>query len=263
MQSTNWLRRLTRWSLAALVLVAASCAKGPPADDPEAVAEFKQINDPLEPMNRAIFDFNDQLQTVFLGPIARGYRAVVPPFGRDRVADFLDNLNSPVVFLNDVLQGNMSLAGKTLERFALNSTFGVLGIMDVAKPMGVPGHDAGFGQTLGVWGVGEGPYLVLPFFGPSNPRDTVGLVADFEADPVGIYLSNRHMNYLNYTRFGVTAVSQYEAYLDFIEDIKRTSLDYYATMRSLYRQRRHALIEAGKHDVEISRDRHRLDNPGN
>ena len=240
--------------------MATGCAKEPPADDPEAVAEFKQINDPLEPMNRAIFDFNDELQTVFLGPVARGYRAVVPPFGRDRVADFLDNLNSPVILFNDVLQGNMSLAGKTLERFALNSTFGVLGIMDVAKPMGVPGHDAGFGQTLGVWGVGPGPYLVLPFFGSSNPRDAIGLGVDFASDPVGYYLLDRHMNYLNYVRFGVSAISQYEAYLDFIDDLRRTSLDYYATMRSLYRQRREAEVEAGKHDVEVSRDRHRLDN---
>lgn len=166
MQSTNRMKRWLRWSLAAVALVATGCAKEPPADDPEAVAEFKQTNDPLEPMNRAIFDFNDELQTVFLGPVARGYRAVVPPFGRDRVADFLDNLNSPVILVNDVLQGNMSLAGKTLERFALNSTFGVLGIMDVAKPMGIPGHDAGFGQTLGVWGVGPGAYLVLPFSAP-------------------------------------------------------------------------------------------------
>jgi phospholipid-binding lipoprotein MlaA len=253
-------RRFLRWGLAGVALLAvASCAKEPPADDPDAVAEFQQTNDPLEPMNRAIFDFNDELQTVFLGPVARGYRAVVPPFGRDRIADFLDNLGAPVVFLNDVLQGNVALATKTLERFALNSSFGVFGIMDVAKPMGIPDHDAGFGQTLGVWGVGEGPYLVLPFFGPSNPRDAVGLGVDFVSDPWGWYLQDQNLNYLNYVRFGVTAVSQEEAYLDFIDDLRRTSLDYYATMRSLYRQRRHAAVEAGKHDVEISHDRHRLD----
>lgn len=259
MHSKSFTRRLARWSAVVAVLTVWSCAERPPADDPDAVAEFEQTNDPLEPMNRAIFDFNNGLDTVFLSPLARGYRAVVPPFGRDRVSDFLDNLNAPVVLMNDVLQGNFKLAGKTLERFALNTSFGVLGIMDVAKPMGIPGHDADFGQTLGVWGVGPGPYLVLPLFGPSNPRDGVGLAVDFTADPWGWYLQDRNLTWVTWVRFGADAISQREAYLDFVDDLKRTSLDYYATMRSLTRQRRDALIHAGKHDIEIIHDRRQLD----
>jgi len=248
------MRGLLGWGIAVAAAVLVGCATPPPASDPDALADFKAANDPLEPMNRAIFDFNSGLDTVFLRPLAQAYRAAVPQFGRDRVSDFMSNLNSPVQFADDVLQGNMSLAGKTLERFALNSSFGVLGIMDVAKPMGIPPHDSDFGETLGVWGVPQGPYLVLPFFGPSNPRDAIGLGADFVADPLGIYLTNRHMKWLNWTRFGVDAVSQREMYLDFLDDVQRTSLDYYATMRSLYRQRRDALVNAGKHDVEAVRN---------
>ena len=226
------------------------CATPPPASDPDAVAEYKQTNDPLEPMNRAIFSFNNEADSLFLRPIAQAYRAAVPQFGRDRIADFLDNLDAPLVFANDILQGNAGLAGKTLERFALNSSFGVFGIMDVAKPMGIPPHDSDFGQTLGVWGIDSGPYLVLPLFGPSNIRDGIGLAAETYGDPLGIYLTNEHMKWLIWTRFGVEAVSQREAYLDFLDDLQRTSLDYYATLRSLYRQRRDGMIDAGKHGVE-------------
>jgi phospholipid-binding lipoprotein MlaA len=226
------------------------CATPPPADDPDAVAEFKQTNDPLEPMNRAIFAFNSEADTLFLKPVAQAYRTAVPQFGRDRVADFLQNLDEPLVFANDVLQGNGSLAMKSLERFALNTSFGVFGIMDVAKPMGIRPHDSDFGQTLAVWGIGSGPYLVLPLFGPSSVRDAAGTGAELFADPLDIYLQSRYMNWLVWTRFGVNAVSQREAYLDFLEDIQRTSLDYYATMRSLYRQRREGMVDAAKKDVE-------------
>jgi phospholipid-binding lipoprotein MlaA len=128
----------------------------------------------------------------------------------------------------------------------LNSTFGVLGIMDVADPAGLPGHKSDFGQTLGVWGVGEGPYLVLPLFGPSNPRDTAGLAIEWFADPVDLGFEAEHMKWASWTRTGVSAVSQREAYLDVLDDVKRTSLDYYSALRSLYRQRRAAEIKAGK-----------------
>lgn len=250
---------MTRWIAVAAVMAIFGCATEPPASDPDAVAEFKQTNDPLEPMNRAIFNFNGALDTVFLSPLAKGYRAVVPPFGRDRVSDFLQNLGEPWVFANDMLQGNVNLAGKALERFALNSSFGVLGIMDVAKPMGVPPHEADFGQTLGVWGVKQGPYLVLPLFGPSDFRDGIGLAADTTGDPTSLYLYFRNMEWLDWTRFGVTAVSEREAYMDFLDDLRRTSLDYYATLRSLYRQRREALVDAGQHGVEVSRDKRRAE----
>ena len=131
--------------------------------------------------------------------------------------------------------------------------------MDVAKPMGIQPHDADFGQTLGVWGIESGPYLVLPLFGPSSPRDAIGLAGDLFGDPVSLYLYARHLEWLDWTRFGVTAVSEREAYMDFLDDLRRTSLDYYATLRSLYRQRREALVNAGKHDIEVSHDKRRAE----
>ncbi len=105
------------------------------------------------------------------------------------------------------------------------------------------------------WGVPSGPYLVLPFFGPSNPRDGVGLAVDFTADPWGWYLIDHDLDWVNWARFGVDAVSKEEAYMDFLDDIRRTSLDYYAAMRSLSRQRREALVNAGKHDGAVIHDR--------
>lgn len=252
---TNILGRLAlRMGAAAFAFALAGCATPPPADDPEGVAEFEQLNDPLEPTNRAIFAFNEGVDTVILRPAAQGYRYVVPPFGRDRVSDFLDNLKSPLFLANDLLQGNIKAAGITIGRFAMNTTFGVFGIMDVAEPAGLPEHKSDFGQTLGVWGIGEGPYLVLPLLGPSNPRDTVGVAVEYFADPVDIYLDDNHMKWLSWTRTGVSAVSMREAYLDVLDDVKRTSLDYYSAMRSLYRQRRAAEINAGKNPGQYNKE---------
>lgn len=232
--------------ITATLSILAGCATPPPEDDAEATTEFEQINDPLEPANRWIFGFNEFADTYFLKPAAQGYRAVTPEFGRQRISDFLDNLKTPITLMNDTLQGNFSGAGTTLERFFLNTSFGVLGVMDVATPAGLSGHESDFGQTLGVWGIGEGPYLVLPFFGPSNPRDAIGMAADSFADPFDYYLQNNNMKWVSWTRLGVSALSQREAYLDTIEDAKRSSLDFYSTMRSLYRQRRAAQINDTK-----------------
>lgn len=231
--------------LAALLMLSA-CATPPPADDPDAVAEFEQINDPLEPMNRSIFDFNDWLYDNALTPAAKVYRGVVPRWGRDRVADFLANLKTPVILINDILQGNLTRGGVTLLRFVLNSTFGVGGIMDVSTPMGIPGHVADVGETFAVWGAGEGFYLVLPLFGPSDLRDGIGLGIESTLDPLGYYLADNHMRWLSTTRFLVSGLSAYELYMDNLADVKRTSLDYYSAMRSLSRQRRDAQIEDAK-----------------
>lgn len=242
MLSPQLAKTLLRAALSASLLALAACATPPPADDPEAVAEFKELNDPLEPTNRAIFDFNDALYTNVFRPVALGYRGVVPEFARDRLNDFLANLKMPVVFVNDLLQGNFPRAGEAVERLTLNLTFGVGGIMDVATPMGVPRHDADFGQTLAVWGVGEGPYLVLPVIGPSSPRDGVGYLVDSFADPLDQYLQDNNLTWVAEMRFGVTVLTVFESNVDVLDDIKRSSMDYYSAMRSAYRQRRTAQI---------------------
>lgn len=229
----------------ALALVA-GCATPPPADDTEAVAEWEQVNDPLEPMNRAVFDFNRAADKYAIKPAAEAYRAVMPKYGRERVHNVVSNLNSPLIFANDVLQGEPDRAVQTFFRAMLNTTFGLGGFLDVATPAGIPPHDEDFGQTLAVWGVGEGPYLMLPILGPSNPRDASGLVAEFFADPFDIWMRNIGKEYISYTRMGLTGLDKREALLDTLDEIERTSLDYYASLRSLYRQHRNSEIKNGR-----------------
>lgn len=237
-----------RVAFAAAAMALAGCAATPPPNDPDAVAEFQQNDDPLEPMNRAIFGFNRAVDQVAIKPAAEGYRSLVPRFGRDRVSDFLDNLRSPWVLANDLLQGHPRNAGTTLGRFALNTTFGVLGLYDVATPIGLVGHEADLGQTLGLWGMAPGPYLVLPIVGSYDVRDALGDGIEAGLDPATLYLQRRHLQWVTWTRFGVTLVSEREAYLDQLDDIERSSLDYYAALRSFYLQRRAALVEAAHHD---------------
>jgi phospholipid-binding lipoprotein MlaA len=241
----------TRFAVTAAALaVLAGCADRPPADDPEAVAAYNEVNDPFEPANRFIFRSNDFAYRNVLHPLATGYRDVVPDLGRQMVANVLGNLKVPVIFLNQILQANFTGAGQSLSRLVLNTSFGVGGLMDVAAPLGIPRRDADFGQTLAVWGAGEGPYLVLPLLGGSNPRDAAGLLVDSFADPLDDYLDSNHLMWVAETRFGISVLSLLDANIDAIDDIKRSSIDYYASMRSLVRQRRAAEInEAGKPTV--------------
>ena len=242
-------RALVRWSSALLVLVLASgCATAPDPGDAEAVAEFKEISDPGEPTNRAIFGLNRFLDTVILNPLASGYRKL-PDVVQRSVHNFLNNLRSPVILFNDVLQGKPGRAGTTLARFFINSTVGIVGLGDVADGMGFAFHNEDFGQTLAVWGVGEGPYVMLPIFGPSNPRDAVGLVADFFADPLNLWLGNIGYEGAIVARGGLRGVDErarnFDA-LDALDDLERSSLDFYAAIRSLYRPRRVDQISDGE-----------------
>lgn len=221
----------------ALVLVA-GCATPPPADDKLAVQEFNEVNDPLEPMNRVVFDFNQAVDRALLKPLAQGYRAAVPEFGRDRVSSFLDNLRAPLVFVNDLLQGNPDRAVETLMRFAFNSSFGIGGLFDLAGEGGIAKHNEDLGQTFAVWGISEGPYLVLPILGPSNPRDALGIAGEAVADPFNIWWDNTGADWAIWTRAGISGVEKREKLLDVLDDVERTSIDYYSALRSLYRQRR-------------------------
>ena len=223
-------------------LMLAACATAPDPNDPEAVAEYNEINDPLEPLNRGIFEFNRGVDTLFLRPAATFYKAMVPPPIQDLVGNFLNNLKTPVVLLNDVLQGEPERAGDTLARFAINTTVGVLGFGDPATDMGFADHSEDFGQTLGVWGTGEGPYLVLPILGPSNPRDAVGKVVDVLTDPIWHYAQNTDREYIPNQRLVAEGIDFRARNLEEINDLERTSLDYYAAVRSLYRQVRDSEI---------------------
>jgi len=232
--------------VAALLILTGGCATAPSPADREAVAEFAAVNDPAEPTNRAVFAINRGLDAAILKPVATFYRDFIPKFFQDRMNDLLDNLRSPVIFANDLLQGEIDRAVATLARFVVNSTLGLAGVNDIATSMGMEGHDEDFGQTLAVWGVPEGPYVMLPLFGPSNPRDTVGLIVDFLIDPFNIWAGNTDRDYAILSRTGARGVDQRAIHMEALDDIERTSLDYYAAIRSLYRQRRAEEIRNGK-----------------
>ena len=199
-------------------------------------------DDPLEPMNRAIFQFNNVLDGLILEPAARMYRYVFPDLVRDGVGNFLDNLRTPVVLANDLLQGELERAEMTLGRFMLNTVLGVGGFIDVGAMVDMPDrHSEDFGQTLAVYGVGSGPYLVLPLLGPSNPRDAVGRVADFFVDPL-TYLAPLEVRL---GRTGADTLSFREENIENIEELRRTSIDFYAATRTLVQQLRANEIRNG------------------
>jgi len=228
------------------VSLIAGCATRPDPSDKEAVAEFEKINDPIEPTNRAIFKFNRALDTVLLKPAAFVYKEYLPDFLQQGIHNMLNNLRSPVVLLNNLLQGKFQDAGNTVVRAIMNSTVGAAGFMDVAAAVGIEGRGEDFGQTLAVWGVPEGPYIMLPVFGPSNPRDTIGLVADFYSDPYNYWLDNIDEEEFIFARSGVRAIDWRARNYDLISDLEKTSLDFYASVRSLYRQRRMDAINDGE-----------------
>ena len=241
--------------LAACLLLAslAGCAPKPPASDPDAVAEYQQTNDPLEPTNRVFFEINNGLDTVILKPAAQAYAFAVPEPLRNGIHNFLANLGTPVQLGNDMLEGKPRRAGDTTMRFLINTTVGVFGFIDVAKGWGYPDHDADFGMTLAKWGLPEGPFLFLPVLGPSDPRDAVGFGVDTTADPFGWIGQGALVTAARWSRFGLTAVDQRSRVLGAIASIKKTALDPYATFRSLYRQHRHSQIETMEND-----DRHTI-----
>ncbi|MEA1673856.1 VacJ family lipoprotein [Nitrospirillum sp. BR 11163] len=215
-----------------------------------AASQEEDANDPLEGVNRAIFWFNEGVDTVLLRPAAKVYRTVMPDFAQTGIRNVLWNLRSPLTLANKLLQGDWEGAGVATERFLINSTIGLGGLIDVAGDHGLAYEYESFDQTLAVWGVPEGFYLVLPVLGPSTLRDAVGFGVEAYGDPVSRYLSNTHDDWASYTRAGVYAVDLRAQYLDVLDDMKRNSVDYYATMRSLYRQRQNNYIRNGKVDPD-------------
>ncbi len=254
MRAARSLRRLSprplHSALAALLLTAGltGCATPPPADDPEAVAEFRETNDPLEPTNRVFYAINNGIDTVILKPAAQAYRWAVPGEVRTGVDNMLSNLATPVRLGNDILEGKPRRAGDTTMRFFINTTAGVLGFFDVASGLGYRGHDANFGLTLANWGVEEGPFLFLPILGPTNPRDATGFAVDTVADPFKWVGQGTVVTALSWTRFGLNALNQREKVLDPIDQIKKTALDPYATFRSLFRQYRASQLKNLRED---------------
>ena len=225
--------------LRAISVLVAGCSSSP---------ESIEQNDPFEPVNRDIFKFNHGLDNRVALPVATFYRSVAPNEFRDHLHYFLANLHLPVTFANDVLQGHFERGSLAIGRFATNTTLGVVGVFDVATDWGMPQHDEDFGQTMGYYGVGEGPYLVLPLLGPAVPRDIAGGFVDHYLDPLG-YLNFHDKFIWSWSRSALSFVDSRSRSIDSLREIQRSSIDLYATTRSLYRQSRNAEIRNGETDV--------------
>lgn len=237
--------RTARWLALGLALLGGGCATVP--KDPEARAVFIETNDPLEPLNRKVFSFNQVLDSVLIKPVAQGYVRAVPRPARDSIRNFMSNLNEPLVFGNNVLQGQFRRAGTTAGRFVLNSTLGLAGLIDFAALHGLRKQTGDFGQTLYSWGAPGGPYLVLPVLGPSNPRDTVGLGTDAYLNPYRYAVENNDFPTLvAYGPAILGGIDERSRSIDKLDAIQKEAIDYYASLRSLFRQNREAQLRGGE-----------------
>ena len=214
-----------------------------------AVEGPQEINDPFEPFNRLMFNTTLAIDKAVLRPTAIVYRAIFPQPIRDSVRNFLNNLDSPIIFTNDLLQGELARAKVTLVRTVVNTTVGIGGLFDVADRWGFPRHREDFGQTLARLGVGEGPYLFIPLFGPANPRDLFGYGTDLFFQPL-TYVQWGDESYIPFVRYGVDLIDLRARNIETLDEIEQTSLDYYASVRSLYRQSRNNEINNGASAVE-------------
>jgi|SRR5690554_1553763 phospholipid-binding lipoprotein MlaA len=203
--------------------------------------------DPWEGFNRPVFNFNEGLDKYALKPLAQGYRYVTPDIAEKGVSNFFNNLRDVRNLINNLLQLKIEGAGQSFARLTFNSTFGLFGLIDVATPMGIERKPEDFGQTLGYWGTPSGPYLVLPFFGPSNPRDGVGMVADMAVDPV-FYVDDRA------TRNSLAALELIDTRSKLLQAEQIISGDKYSFIRDAYMQRREYQINDQAVDVDYETD---------
>ena len=200
-----------------------------------------EVNDPLEPVNRVMFKFNGFFQDIVLRPLADVYTLVIPDQGRKAVHNFLGNMKSPLILAIDLLHGEGDRAWVTTKRFVINTTIGVGGIFDVADKWGIKHHSEDAGQTLAVWGVPDGFYLVLPILGPSNPRDALGKVIEIMGDPASHWLRKTDSVWST-SRMVVGGVDEFAGVKNELKKLEENSIDYYAAIRSISRQKRRAEI---------------------
>lgn len=237
--------------------VSAGGAALQPGENAAISVNDPSINDPYEGFNRRMFAVNNTLDRNILKPVAKGYRSLPDPVERG-IENFLANLISPVTLVNDILQGELSRASTTATRLAINTTIGLGGFFDPARELGYTAHTEDFGQTLAVYGVDEGPYLFIPIMGPLPPRDLLGTSVDTFFDPVTwIYADDGLAAPL--ARYAIDGIASRASALEILDEIERTSVDYYATIRSLYRQNRKSEIANGETDLDDLPDLDALD----
>jgi phospholipid-binding lipoprotein MlaA len=234
-------------AVTAATAVESAYAVGP---DDDAVFDDSGPNDPWEGFNRGIFWFNEKADVYFLRPVSVGWDFVMPDMIQTAIRNVFANVRFPIIFLNDLLQAKPIQAGEDLGRFLLNTTVGVGGIWDPAKEVGLVGNNEDFGQTLGYWGVPPGPYLVLPLLGPSNPRDTVGLVADSAVQPYPYFIAW----YISAAITATNMVNTRARYIEEIDENRETALDYYSFQRNAYVSYRENLVRDREEDDEAPSD---------
>ena len=234
------LRKLRTAALLCLTAAMVGCASIP------AGAE-RSPQDPWEPFNRSVFEFNEGLDAYLLKPVVAGYRFVLPEFVRDGIYNFFSNYNDIYTALFNLLQGKPGFAFNDFMRVVVNTTMGLGGLLDLATPGGLEKHKEDWGQTLGVWGVPSGPYVVLPFFGPSNLRDTFGTVADLESDYLFSYVKDIG---LRNSITGLRVVNARNTYYEAGDLLDGAAIDKYSFMRDAYIQRRSYQINEGRDDEE-------------
>ena len=251
-RNLNFMGKIATLALCVILITATtSCAR---SVDPDTGMKTS-LRDPIEPVNRAIFGFNNALDIVLIEPAARLYNFILPSFARQGVTNFMRNLRAPLIFANNILQGQPKDAGVTVGRFIINTTAGVGGLFDVAGKIDGMGYKPeDLGQTLAVWGMGDGFYLVLPLIGPSTLRDTAGMTAEAYADPLRIWSLKTGHDWMYYTRNVVEGFDNRARLVDAVDDLRRNSLDYYAAVRSAYAQKRQSLIRNESPQSAVSVD---------
>ena len=242
MPSAKLVRNAKRAIAGAALLSVAACATAPNAPS------SSEVYDPWEGANRGLFVAYQGVDSVVLEPAALGYRKVTTPRVRSGVRNFLDNFRSPVIFVNDLMQGEFQRAGVTFSRFTINTLIGFYGTFDPAQRMGLEYHSEDFGQTMAVWGVPPGPFLMLPFFGPTSVRDISGRAADTVMDPL-FWLNDPAGQIIQNSRVAGTALAEREAVIEALADLEAGSLDYYVALRSVFMQSRRREILNGRSDI--------------
>ncbi len=217
----------------------------PPGEDPKNVV-YNEVQDPLEPLNRYFFDVNQAIDALALKPVSHIYRDALPEGVKDSVSNFFTNLSQPIYFLNNVAQGDLDGAGDNMGAFFTNTFLGFGGLFDIAQ---IDTDKEDMGQTFAVWGIPEGPYLVLPILGPNSSREAVGLVGDHFADPVNIAARNSDMEYVPLIRALGTGIDARARSIEPLDEIEKNSIDFYAAIRSLYRQNRKSVILDGEAEL--------------
>jgi phospholipid-binding lipoprotein MlaA len=234
----NTSKTIVRWvTIALMTLVLTACASIPPGSTADS-------RDPFERYNRAMFSFNKTVDDKVLKPVATGYARVIPELIRTAIGNFFGNIGDVWTAVNNYLQGKPREGTSDVARVVLNSTFGIVGLIDVATPVGLAQHDEDFGQTLGVWGVKSGPYLVLPIFGASTVRDGLAKPLDMYADPVNQIDPVRAENSARALRL----IDDRAALLESTHMMEDAALDPYLFVRDAYLQRRESRVRDGKSD---------------